>query len=148
MYKTPTFPRIRPLILPLAIGSEKQQVKKKTPHFITEVFLRQKTGGRSRKPLFSHPPSVFQLSLPPVWTTLGGEISVYFLSWESEQVHDPFEGGDSTVKQQNYEFPMSHGHESLMSRCPNSVPGPIKRIWDGWAQHVVQIHFCNLRKQQ
>lgn len=30
MYKTPTFPRIRPLILPLAIGSEKQQVKKKT----------------------------------------------------------------------------------------------------------------------
>lgn len=28
MYKTWTFPRIRPLILPLAIGSEKQQVKK------------------------------------------------------------------------------------------------------------------------
>lgn len=75
-------------------------------------------------------------------------MSVYFLSWESKQVHAPFEGGNSTVEQQDDELPMSHGHDSLMSRCPDSVPGPIKRIWDGWAQHVVQIHFCNLRKQQ
>lgn len=39
MYKTWTFSRIRPLILPLAIGSEKQQLKK--PHLVIEVFLRQ-----------------------------------------------------------------------------------------------------------
>jgi len=32
MYKTQTFSRIRPLILPLAIGSEKQQLKKTSLH--------------------------------------------------------------------------------------------------------------------
>lgn len=85
--------------------------------------------GRSIKPLSSHPSSLFSsISLLPVRTTLWGEISVYFLSWESKEVHAPFEGGASTVKQQDYELPMGHGHESLMSRCPNSVPGPIKRI--------------------
>lgn len=85
--------------------------------------------GRSIKPLSSHPPSLFSsISLLPVGTTLWEEISVYFLSWESEEVHAPSEGGDSSVEQQDDEFPMGHGHQSLMCRCPDPVPGPIERI--------------------
>lgn len=48
MYKTRTFPRIRPLILPLAIGSEKLQVKKPSLHY-KGVFEAKKTKGRSIK---------------------------------------------------------------------------------------------------
>lgn len=77
MYKTWTFPKIRPLILPLAIGSEKQQVK--NPHFITEVVLRQKTVGRSIKTLSSHPPLlVFQyISASCMNYSVGRNVSLF-----------------------------------------------------------------------
>lgn len=47
MYKTWTFPRIRPLILPLAIGSDKQQVKKTSLHY--RGVFEAKTCGKKYK---------------------------------------------------------------------------------------------------
>lgn len=58
--------------------------------------------GRSINTLSSHPSSLFSsisISASCMYTTSRGEISVYFLSWESKQVHATFKDGDSTVKQ-------------------------------------------------
>lgn len=59
MYKTWTFPRIRPLILPLTTGSEKQQVKKKS-HFIRGVFEAKNCGKKYKDIVVSSPLFVFQ----------------------------------------------------------------------------------------
>lgn len=59
MYKTQTFPRIRPLILPLATGSEKQQVKKTSLHY-RGVFEAKNCGKKYKAIVLSSLLFVFQ----------------------------------------------------------------------------------------
>lgn len=76
------------------------------------------------------PPLCFpvEVSWVPVRTALQGDISVYFLRRESKQVQGTSKSGDSAVVQQDYQLPVSHGHDSLVSGRPDSIPGPVKRI--------------------
>lgn len=79
---------------------------------------------------------------PPPNASPRRETSTHFLSREMRKIHTESEDGDRAVEENSYEFPVDHGHQSLVSRCPEPIPGAVERVGDGRAQHVVQVHFC------
>lgn len=72
MYKTWTFPKIRPLILPLTIGSEKQQVKKTLLHY-RGVSEAKNCGKKYKDTVLSSPPLCFPVYLCFLYELLCGE---------------------------------------------------------------------------
>lgn len=125
------------------MGSEdSSRVMGRTPCFVTEGTANVWSLGRPFFLQHGHrsPNSLLLLAS----TFLREEESVHFLSWELKQIHAEFKDRSSTVEDHGYEFPMNHSHDGLVAGCPDSIPGAIERIGDGRAQHVVQIHLCDL----
>lgn len=75
-------------------------------------------------------------------------VSGYFLSWRASYFHTELKERDSVIEKEKYEFSMEHGHDGLVSRCPDSIPRAIERVRNSRAQHVVQVHFSDLEEQE
>lgn len=70
--------------------------------------------------------------------------SVNFLAAQSECVQQGSADGACVLRQECEDLPVNEGQQGLVARCPHPVPGPVKGIGHGWAQHVVQIDLSSL----
>lgn len=139
---------IRPQVLLLVTGSEKQTI-----HGIGQGPLlcnrRKKLEGTADAWSCPHSYLLPYKTLSSfLYASLHGENSVHFLSWQFKQIHAELENGASAVEESVDEFPMDHSHERLMAGGPDPIPLAIERIGDGWAEHIVQIHFCDLEEKE